>query len=113
MNTIEANPWPNNFKKSLPLDMLVDLLENEDKEIMKNLDKCPVINIEIQEIDSKALIGTGREVTCISEAFFENNREEFRKCELLLIAGTSIVGATGEKPVKLKYQIYANFKIGN
>ena len=55
----------------------------------------------------------GSEITCISENFFENNKNKLKNCKILPIVGTSVVGATGAKPIKLKHQIYADLNIND
>ena len=68
---------------------------------------------QIQGIKTDALIDTGREITCISENFFENNKNKFKNCKILPIIGTSVVGATGVKPIKLKHQLYADLNVND
>ena len=45
--------------------------------------------------------------------FFENNKNKFKNCKILPTVGTSIVGATGVKPIKLKHQLYADLDVNN
>ena len=71
------------------------------------------INARIQGVKTEALIDTGSEITCISENFYENNKNKFNNCKILPIVGTSVVGATGVKPIKLKHQIYADLNIND
>ena len=99
------------MKRPLELNFREDLLGSEDIKIVDNVDKCPNINVKIQGIETEALIDTGSEITCISENFFENNKNKFKNCEILPIVGASVVGATGVKPVILKHQLYADIKI--
>ena len=91
--------------------MRKDLLEYENCEIVESVDKCPNIFVKIQGVKTEALIDTGSEVTCISEHFFENNKNKLINCKILPIVGTSVIGATGVKPMKLKHQIYAYLNI--
>ena len=88
-------------------------MKTEDVEIINNIDKCPNINVKIQGVKTEALIDTGSEITCISENFFENNKNKFKNCKILPIVGTSVVGATGVKPIKLKHQLYADLDVNN
>ena len=89
------------------------MLEYQNCEVVKNVDKCPNIFVKIQGIKTDALIDTGSEVTCISETLFENNNNKFKNCKILPIVGTSVVGATGVKPIKLKHQIYADLNVND
>ena len=91
--------------------MRKDLLESEKCEIVKKVDACPNIFVKIQGIETDALIDTGSEITYISENFFENNKNKRKNCKILPIVGTSVLGATGDKPIKLKHQIYADLNI--
>ena len=103
----------NVIKRPLDLDTRKDLLEFENCEIVKNVDKCPNIFLKIQGIKTDTLIETGSEVTCISENFFENNKNKFKNCKILPIVGTSVVGATGVKPIKLKHQVCADLNVND
>ena len=89
------------------------MLEFENCEIVKKVDVCPNIFIKIRGIKTDAFIDTGSEITCISENFFENNKNKFKNCKILPIVGTSVVGATGIKPIKLKHQIYADLNVND
>ena len=99
------------MRTPLELNVREDLLEPEDIKITDNDDSCPNIRVKIQGVETEALIDTGSEITCISENFFENNKNKFKSCEILPIVGTSVVGATGVKPVKLKHQLYADLNL--
>ena len=91
--------------KSLDLDIKKDLLELENIETTNNIDKYPNINLKIQGVKTESLNKTESEITCISENFFQNNKNKFKGCKILPIIGTSVVGATGVKPMKLKHQL--------
>ena len=92
---LEAVPGSNVKERPLDLDVRKDLLEYENCEIIKKVDKCPNIFVKIQGIKTDALIDTGSEITCISENFFKNNKNKLKNCKILPIVGTSVVGATG------------------
>ena len=113
VHTLVAIPGSNSIKRPLYLHKRKDLLESEDVQIIDEVDKCPNIYVKIQGIKTKALIDTGSEITCISEYFFEDNKRKFKNCKILPIVGTSVVGATGVKPVKLKHQLYADLNIND
>ena len=67
----------------------------------------------IQEVDVMALLDTGSEVTCLSERFYDENKQRFEKCPILPVVGTLITAATGLKLTRLKKQIMVETKIGN
>lgn len=46
-----------------------------DRSINKNIAKCPEIYIKIEGIETRALIDTGSEITCISQKFFDNHKD--------------------------------------
>ena len=69
------------------------MLDSQEVEIVKIVDKCPNIYVKIEGVKTETLIYTGSEITCISENFFENNKNKFNNCEILSIAGTNVVGA--------------------
>lgn len=104
---------PNHVIKPLPSDMRVDLLESEDNKRKMNYYRWPVMNIKIQNVETKALIDTESKVKCITESFFESNRKKFEECKLLPIVRTDIVVSTGARTNKLKHQVYADFNLAN
>lgn len=54
-------------------------LTEESKGIMERRKcKCYTANIQVAGILTKALIDTGAEITCISEEFFNGNKERFQ-----------------------------------
>ena len=69
-------------KRPLDLDTRKDLLEFENPEIVNHVHKCPNIFVKIQGIKTDALIDMGSEITCISENFFENNKNKFKNCKI-------------------------------
>ena len=66
--------------------------------------------VKIQGIETDALIDTHSEIMRVSENFFKNNKNEFKNWKILPIVGTSVVGATGGKPIKLKHHL-TNFSV--
>ena len=93
----------NNLKRPLYLDVRNDWSGAEDVEIINMIDKCPNIFVKIQGVKTEAAIDTGSKITCISENFFVNNKNKFKNCKILPIFGTSVMGAMGVKPIKLKH----------
>ena len=96
------------MKRPLELNGREDFFDSRDIKIVDNVDKCPNIYVKIQGVETEALIDTGSEIICISENFFKNNKSNFENFDILPIVGTSVVGATGVKPVKLKHQLYSD-----
>lgn len=72
-----------------------------------------MINISIQEIGIKALADSWSQISCVSEEFYEEKLDTFRKCPTLLIIGISVVGATGGRPIRLRKQVFVKLKFGN
>ena len=110
---LEAIPGSNVTKRPLDFEVRTNLLESENVQIIDKVDKCPNIYAKIQGIKTDALIDTGSEITCISESFFENNKNTFKNCKIFPIVGTSVVGATGAKPIRLKHQLYADLSVND
>ena len=75
--------------------------------------RCPEINIKIENIEVKALIDTGSEITCISEEFYYANAQAFKTRPMLPISGKFIKGATGAKSSRLKLQVLLTVEISN
>ena len=71
-----------------------------------NENVCFQISSDLREL-------TGSEITCISDNSFEDNKNKLKNCKILPIVGTSVVGATGVKPIKLKHQIYADLNVND
>lgn len=99
------------------INMLTDTREElmeEDKSIpMKKASKCYITNIIVAGIVTSALIDTGAEVTCISEEFFNANKERFSQYPCLPLAGVAVTGPMGGKAVRLTRQIYADVQLPN
>ena len=89
-------------------------IENPRDELLYDIDpageniknfKCPEINIEIENIQVKALLDRGSKITCISQDFYFKFKETFASKPTLPIVGKVIKNATGEKSTKLKIQV--------
>ena len=65
------------MKRPLELNVREDLLESEDIKSVDNVDSCPNIYVKIQGVETEAHIDTRSEITCLSESFFENNKNKF------------------------------------
>ena len=74
--------------------------------------KCPNIKIDINDIQTYALVDSGSEVTAISEEFFNSN-EKLKNCPKLPLNGKIVKGALGSKTMSIKFQILCSVKIGN
>ena len=94
-------------------DIREDLLSEKERSFIhnKNIGKnvtCPIIMIYIEGIEVNALLDTGSQVTVISDRFYNNNIDIFKKCPHLPLSGQVIKSAINEKSVPLKFQILCN-----
>ena len=74
---------------------------------------CPTVTLIIEGIEIDALVDTGSQVTVISEKFYKNNIEIFKKCPQLPLCGQVIKSAINEKSTILKIQTLCNIKIND
>ena len=93
------------------LDFREELLEEEENQPIRKY-RCPTIYINVEGNNLMALADSGSQVSCLSEKYYEDNLPVFKNCPVLPIVGTSVVGATGGRPVKLKKQIFVTLGIG-
>ena len=93
------------------LDFRGELLEEEEDTPVRR-HRCPTVQISIEDKSLMALADSGSQVSCISESYYEDNAHTFKNCPTLPVVATSVVGATGGRPVKLKKQIFVTLKIG-
>ena len=89
-----------------------ELLEEEEKSPVRRY-RCPTIQISIENMNLMALADSGSQVSCLSEDYYEGNASAFENSLTLPIVATSVVGATGGRPVKLKKQIFVTLKIAD
>ena len=73
--------------------------------------RCWEVSIKVEDIEVKALIDTGSEITCISEEFYYFNAKAFGTRPKLPISGKFIKGATGVKSSRIKLQVLLNVEI--
>lgn len=71
--------------------------------------KCPIINIEFEQIKSKAIIDTGSEVDCIATEIFD--KLDPTKVSILPVSNIKLLSAFGGKSYIIKKQIMIKFKI--
>lgn len=90
-----------------------DMTEETEETTDRRKSKCYTANIQIAGIITKALIDTGAEITCISEEFFNGNRESFNRYPCLPLAGVAVAEPLGGKAVRLTRQIYADVQLTN
>ena len=97
------------------------IYENPREELLYDIDpegenikifKCPEINIKLENINVRALLDSGSEITCISQEFYEKFKGVFEKKPTLPIVGKVIKNATGERSVKLKIQVLLTVQLG-
>ena len=75
------------FSRSNKYDLLEkDDIEREESSKKVN-DKCPEININIESINLKVLVGTGANCSVLSQKYYQHNIEIFKKCAHLPISG--------------------------
>jgi hypothetical protein len=65
----------------------------------------PKIKVYLNGIDVEALVDTGSEINGVAKEWFENNKRELGKFELLPVSNASIKGATGAKSKRIRKQI--------
>ena len=87
-------------------------LTRENTEEIKDRFHCPTINVLMGNLMTWALVDSGSQLSCISENFYESSYDQFTNCPFWPVVGTSIVGATRGRPVKLKKQIYVEITLG-
>ena len=78
----------------------------------ENSHQCPTITLQLENITTRALIDSGSQISCVSEQFYDQNASILSRVPSLPVVGTSVIGATGGRPVKLRKQIYAEFNMG-
>ena len=77
--------------------LLSEEYENINNEQFKPILNCPEITVQINKLDITALIDTGSNVTCLSEQWYNDNRQKIGKHEELPVTNTFIKTATNEK----------------
>ena len=65
----------------------------------------------MESIELKALYDSGSEITVISQKFYNENTNIFKKCPHLPVTGHIIKSAINEKTVAIKIQILCKIKI--
>ena len=80
---------------------------------MTKYSQCPEIDILLNGKLVFSLIDTGSEVTAISEKFYTENLEYFKRCPILPLTGKFIKAAMGNKSTRLKLQVMIPTKINN
>ena len=84
------------------------LNEIDGKTIKREKTKCPHIQFKIENIKIQGLIDTGSLVTCLSEDFYNRNKNQFKNCPKFPLVGIQAIGFNGSKSNKLKLQLLAN-----
>ena len=56
------------------------------------------------------LADRGSQVSCLSESYYTANLHIFGECPVLQVIGTSVIGAKGGRPMKLKRQVFVKLK---
>ena len=92
------------------LDFREELLE-EEKDTPVRRHRCLTVKISIEDTRLMALADSGSQVSCISENYYEDNAHAFKNSPTLPVVATSVLGATGGRPVKLKKQIFVTLRM--
>ena len=112
LETLETRPQVQNICTIFtdPRDDLLFDVEPEGSNIIVH--KCPELDINIEGIQTKALIDSGSEVTCLSEEYYNKYVNIFKNKPTLPITGKIIKGATGVKSTRLIMQVLLQVRIG-
>ena len=90
-----------------------DELLNEDTKDFKSRFDCRIVQLQSENLNTKTLMDSESHISCITESFYDLNIQKFSTHPTLSVVGTSVIGATGGRLVKLKKQVYAEFMLGN
>ena len=82
--------------------MLYDIEGEDDPYTIISKCKCPTINIQLEGICVQALLDSGREISCISDKFYNDNLSVFRKLHCLPVLGLAVRCTTGSRTVNIK-----------
>lgn len=85
-----------------------EYLLGPDDEQTRIVPQCPVLAIQIDGVEVRALIDTGSQVSAVSESFYSANIGRFSKCPTLPLVGVTVTSATEKKATKVSRQFYAN-----
>ena len=88
-----------------------DFLLTEETSTTKKLPKCLTVKLTLQGITVNALVDTGSEITAISEQLFNDHQGVLNRCPSLPLAGITVHGATGGRPVKVNRQIFTEINL--
>ncbi|XP_023248187.1 uncharacterized protein LOC111643991 [Copidosoma floridanum] len=91
-------------------ELLYDI--NPHDQISRGL-KCPEIEVALVGVKVMALLDSGSEISCISEAFYETNKQELGRLPTLPLTGKYIKVATGQRSCKIKKQIFIPTAFGD
>lgn len=102
-------------KKEVKLTTIIDESVRNSANNKENNNKhaCPELKLRIENINVKALIDSGSEISCISESFFKDNLRVLEIKPILPVSGYSIKVATGQKTVKITKQILLTVQWGS
>lgn len=87
-----------------------DLL-SDNETIQKNITKLqwPLISIVVHDVSVNALIDTGSQYNCISEAFLQKVSMQKKNIPMLPMTGLCIKGAIGKKSQRISSQVLIEF----
>jgi gag-polyprotein putative aspartyl protease len=87
------------------------LHENTDS-TQKHRKKCPLVNLTVNNNKLEALVDSGAELSCISQALYETLSQQ-NNIPTLPVTGITVVGATGSKTRNIKQQAFLSVNFGN
>ena len=79
------------------LDLRDELMVADNIDVNLRNNKCPEIRIMLNGVPTNALVDTGSQVNAISECWFNNNKKDLGRIEILKLSNTVIKGAMGNK----------------
>ena len=95
----------------------VDLRDDLTKEYSINIkiknNKCPEIQITLNGVPINALVDTGSQINAISKRWFNENKKDLGRLEILKLCNTIIKGATGNKSKRITQQVLLTVQIEN
>jgi hypothetical protein len=95
------------------LDLREELEENEDKETNNIFyNKCPEIQIKLNNVSVTALIDSGSQLNGISEEWFLQNKDSLGRVDILNLSNTNVKGALGTKSKLIRKQVLLEVEIG-
>lgn len=117
----QSEPQLAKLNKHNTLDIMLNFLNikddlEENEEVGRNKipdNKCPEINIKLNNVAVTALIDSGSQLNGISETWFANNEAKLGKIDVLNLSNTNVKGALGNKSKLIKKQVLLTVSVQN